>query len=200
LEAQRLKIGPDEALPCGDVLYELADGFLVEKETTAYTSFVASRLACDLSEYLEPRRTGQIIQYAAFLLNESGSNRRRPDVAFISAASWPLDVMPSLTGDWDVVPELAVECTIRGESIARILQKLRDYFSAGVREVWVIIPEGQSVQTYRSLNDVRTYCVADQLRSEIFPDWTLSISELLPHQLHPERDSFLPPSAVMEGL
>jgi len=187
----RASISRDEGLPGGDILYELVDGFLVEKETTAYMSFVASRLACDLAEYLEPLRIGQVIQYGAFLLTESGSSRRRPDVAFLSAQSWPLDVLPSLSSDWDVVPELTVECAIPGASLAVTLQKLGDYFSAGVREVWIVIPENQLVQVHRSLNDVTTIGAGDRLRSAFFPGWEVDVGDLLPHQLYPEQDHFL---------
>ena len=75
-----------------------------------------------------------------FVLDAEHNLRRRPDVAFVSTARWPLDRALPETGDWDVVPDLAVEVISPNDVFKDVLAKVREYFHYGVQVVWVIAP------------------------------------------------------------
>ena len=48
---------------------------------------------------------------------------RRPDLAFVSAAKWPLDRLLPETGDWRIVPDLVVEVVSPNDVFQDVLSK-----------------------------------------------------------------------------
>lgn len=73
---------------------------------------------------------------------------RIPDVAFTSwdrlpGRKVPAEPIPSL------VPDLAVEVLSESNTEAEIARKLREYFSAGVRLVWLVDPEARTVAIHK---------------------------------------------------
>lgn len=178
----------DDSLPSGDILYEMVDGTLVEKDVSAYAAWVAMLLGRRLANFCERHPVGTVTTELVFILDSDQKLRRRPDVAFVSAEKWPVDQPPPPTGDWDLIPDIAIEITNPNDGIAKVMRKVKEYFRYGVTEVWVIIPEGQVVQVYRSLNDVTSFGAGNEIRSEMLPGWSMSVSELLPHVLEAEVD------------
>jgi Uma2 family endonuclease len=58
------------------------------------------------------------------------------------------------------------------------MQKLRDYFSIGVRLVWVVNPNTRSVFAYRSLTDVREFAETDDLPGDdVLPGFAVRVSQ-----------------------
>ncbi len=123
-----------------------------------------------------------------FILSAARKLRRRPDVAFISPEKWPVDQPPPPTGDWELIPDLAIEITSPHDTISKVTGKVREYFRHGVTEVWVIIPEGQLVQVHRSPNDITTFGPDEKVSSVMIPGWSIPVVELLPHELEAEID------------
>jgi Uma2 family endonuclease len=114
-----------------------------------------------------------------FILGTESDLRRRPDMAFVSAARWPLDRELPGTGDWDVVPNLAVEVISPHDVFKDVLAKLREYFHYGVQLVWVIAPEEQQVYVYASPTQVHVLTVRDELTGgEILPGFHLPLAHL----------------------
>ena len=71
---------------------------------------------------------------------EAESNRR-PDIAFVSFERCPADLLPSTRENaWDVVPDLAIEVISPSDLAEEQLEKVLEYFQAGVRLVWVVYP------------------------------------------------------------
>ncbi|MBX3437043.1 MAG: Uma2 family endonuclease [Planctomycetaceae bacterium] len=178
----------DDSLPSDVVLYEMVDGKLAEKEVSAYAAWIILFLGRRLASFCEEPRIGTVTTELVFILDSRRNLRRRPDVAIVGPEKWPLDQPPPPTGDWDLVPNLTVEITSPHDSIAKVMRKVRDYFRHGVTEVWVVIPERQVVQVYRSISDGRTYGVEDVVTSDLLPGWSMPVAELLPHDLEPEFD------------
>ncbi len=178
----------DDSVPSGDILYEMVDGKLVEKDVSAYAAWIATFLSASLHHFCRENRAGTIATELVFILNASRKLRRRPDVAFVSPEKWPVDQPPPPTGDWDLIPDIAIEITSPHDTFAKVTRKVREYFQHGVTEVWVIIPEGQFVQVHRSANDITTFGPGDEIRSEMISDWSMPVVELLPHELEAETD------------
>jgi Uma2 family endonuclease len=114
-----------------------------------------------------------------FILDAQRNLRRRPDVAFVSADRWPLDREIPTTGDWDVVPDLAVEVIRPNDIFQDVLTKLQEYFQYGVQLVWAVVPEAQQVYVYDSPTQVRILTIRDTLTgSTILPDFHLPLASL----------------------
>jgi Uma2 family endonuclease len=103
-EPEPVRAAPDEPL------YEIVNGQRVDlPPTSAYATWLASRLQGRLGPYTEEKGLGPSVIAMLFVLDIARDLRRRPDVTFVSAARWPLDRALPETGDWDVVPDLAIE-------------------------------------------------------------------------------------------
>jgi Uma2 family endonuclease len=57
---------------------------------------------------------------------------------------------PPQEGYPDVAPDLVVEVLSPHDLFPRVLRKVQQYLKAGVRLVWVVVPEDRSVTVYRS--------------------------------------------------
>ena len=127
-------------------LYEIVNGQRVDlPPMSVYTTWLASRLHGRLWPYVEDKGLGMSVAEMLFVLDAEHNLRRRPDVAFVSTARWPLDRALPETGDWDVVPDLAVEVISPNDIFKDVLAKVREYFHYGVQVVWVIAPEERQV-------------------------------------------------------
>jgi Uma2 family endonuclease len=100
---------------------------------------------------------------ALFILDPIKNLRRRPDVAFVSAAKWPLDRLLPETGDWEIVPDLAVEVVSPNDIFLEVLSKMREYFRFGVRQVWIVVPNDQEIYIYNSPTSPHFLTAADEL-------------------------------------
>src|SRR5262249_12157501 len=84
------------------------------------------------------------------------SRQRRPDIAFVSSERWPIDRPTSLRDDaWDVVPVLAVEVISPTDRASDLLDKVIEYFQAGIRLVWIVYPSQRCIHVFEAWNRVR---------------------------------------------
>jgi len=166
--------------PPGDVLYEVVDGRLVELPPMgAYEMDIANWLAGLLNESAREGRRGRVFVELLFRIDVARDLKRRPDVAFVSAARWPAGKRVPKGDAWDMVPDLAVEVVSKSNTAEEILAKLEDYFRAGTRLVWVIFPSVRQVYVYTSPTDVQILAgPADLDGGEIVPDFHLSLHRL----------------------
>jgi Uma2 family endonuclease len=161
-------------------LYEIVDGQRVDlPPMSVYTTWLASRLQSRLGSYVEEHELGTCVMEMLFILDAERNLRRRPDVAFVSADRWPLDREIPTTGDWAIVPDLAVEVISPNDLFQDVILKLCEYFHYGVRLAWAIIPEAQQVYVYDSPTQVRILTVRDTLTgSMILPGFHLPLASL----------------------
>ena len=78
-----------------------------------------------------------------------------------------------------MVPDLAIEVVSPTNTADEVLGKIREYFVAGVRRVWVIYPTEEQAYVYRSptKNDILT--TSDDFDGEdVLPGLRLSLSKL----------------------
>src|SRR5436190_1852374 len=119
-------------------LCELVDGTLVEKPIGLPESMLALYIGRKIGNFAEEHDLG-------IPAGEAGTVRllkglvRIPDVAFFSWDKLPGRVLPSKPIP-DLAPDLAVEVLSEGNTPAEMHRKLREYFLAGVRLVWMIDP------------------------------------------------------------
>ena len=166
-----------------ELFYEIVNGQRVElPPMSAYATWVASRLHGRLGPYAEDKGIGMSVAEMLFVLDAEHDLRRRPDVAFVSTARWPLDRVLPRTGDWDVVPDLAIEVISPNDVFKDVLAKVREYFHYGVQVVWVIAPEEQQAYVYDSPVQVRILTGQDELTGgEVVPGFRMPLVHLFQH-------------------
>src|SRR5262249_10355673 len=121
-----------------DKLYEEIDGRPVEMPPMSVSSVVcASELFGQLFAFVKPRDIGRAVIDALFLLPDPITRNRRPDLAFVSYDRFPKSARVTPENAWDVVPDLAVEVVSPSDGAAEQMEKVIEYFRAGVRLVWV---------------------------------------------------------------
>ena len=88
--------------------------------------------------------------------------------------------MPQLTGRFlEVAPELVVEVISPGDRWQSVREKIADYFSIGVAQVWIVEPELRKVLIYRSTTDIEELQETDELIGEgVLVGFRLKVADL----------------------
>ena len=80
---------------------------------------------------------------------------------------------------WDVIPDLAVEITSPTDRIDDLMDKIDEYFAAGVRLVWAVYPKHRRIYVYDSPTSIRILQIGDDLDGgAVLPGFRLSLSTL----------------------
>ena len=159
-------------------LHEIVRGVRVELPPMGAEAVdAATELSAGLRPFAKQARLGRVVQEALFVIDRAQNTRRRPDVAFVSAERWPLE-RPLPTGDWDVVPDLAVEVVSPNDALYAVLEKIDEYFAAGVREVWVLTPPRREATVYTLDRNPRVVTAAESLETPLLPGFAVKVGEL----------------------
>ncbi|MCC7421646.1 MAG: Uma2 family endonuclease [Planctomycetaceae bacterium] len=163
-----------------DALYEVVDGVVVEKAVSIFAVWIANEIGFLLNTHVRTRRLGWVLTEAVFVLDVTSNLRRRPDLAFVSDARWPVAKSLPTEGDWILSPDLAVEIASPSNTLSELLGKVREYFEHGVAEVWLVVPEERLVYVYRSPRDVTVRTAVDTLSTPLVPDWSVVVGDVIP--------------------
>lgn len=176
---------PERFLSHPDALYEMVDGNVVEiPPMGTYAAVVATLLAAELVFYLRGNPVGRVIAEGLFILDRDRDLRRRPDVAFLSTDRWPADRPIPEEGDIEAVPEIAIEVLSPNDPHSSPMRKLREYFSMGVRQVWLVDPAFQQISIYSTPTDIRIYEADDVIPGEpLLPGLRLAVAPLFQRTL-----------------
>src|SRR5437763_9338365 len=128
-----------------DKRYELDEGELIEMTRPAYRhNRILRILLVGLALYFRQNPIGEAM-LSENLCALSPTIRRSPDVAVILGDRreelWNAKVIP-------IIPDIAVEVLSPSETSPQIHRKLKQYFQAGVKEVWLIDPEGRESEIW----------------------------------------------------
>lgn len=165
-------------------LYEVVDGCWLEVlPMSAYAAKIASRLARRIGDHAEAGGLGEAVVETLFRLPlvEDRARNRRPDVAFVSSQRWPAGTPQPVTANaWDVVPDLAVEIISPNDGMEDLVAKVAEYFRAGVRLVWVVLPVLRQVYVYEAPTTVGIVTDAEALDGgAVLPGFLLPMGNLL---------------------
>lgn len=169
-------------IPSDPPLYEVVNGREVELPPMGIpANWITSRLQVRLGLYAEERKLGQVIAETLFILDRTRNLRRRPDLAFVSAGRWPLDRPLPEAPAWDVIPDLAVEVISPTDLYQEVVGKVREYFYAGVRAVWIVLPRERQVYVYSSPIRVEILDeTADFHGGDVLPGFRLQLGNVFP--------------------
>jgi Uma2 family endonuclease len=161
-----------------DTLYEIVHGQRVEKPAmSAYASLIGFQLAHHVQSFLEQCKRGRAVTEIIFGLGKD--LQRRPDAAYISFERWPEDRLPPHTDPWPVIPNLAIEVVSKSNPAEDLLDKLEEYFRAGVELVWIVYPRQRHVYVYESPTQVHIVNVTEELDGgKVLPGFRLPLATL----------------------
>ena len=174
-------------------LYEVINGQIVEMPPKSFHSTkIGSRIVRKVGGHADDNNLGEVVSETLFRLplEEDAHRNRRPDVAFVSYERWPRDKPESIRDNaWDVVPDLAIEVVSPSDSAADLMDKIGEYFEAGVRQVWVVYPRRRLVQVHDSLEAVRAVGPSGVLDGgNVLPGLKLALQDLFVFPTIEERD------------
>jgi Uma2 family endonuclease len=163
-----------------DEHYEIVDGRrVVTPRMGTYETDVANELNGHLGHFARTNGLGKAVIEMLFRIDAARDLQRRPDVAFVSYQRWPRGRRAAPNDAWDVVPDIAVEVISPTNTATEVLVKVRDYFQAGVRLVWVVYPVEGEVYAYGSPTAIRVLQRGDELDGgAVLPGFRLPLATL----------------------
>jgi Uma2 family endonuclease len=155
--------------------YEFVNGEPEEKEMPgARHSGICTRLARKLGNFVEANKLGEIYQESSFQLE---TNERIPDLAFIAADRIPPEGEPETK--WLLAPDLAVEVISPTDYYEKVHAKAMEYLTAGVKVVWIVSPENQTITSYRSTTNIMAFPYeADLVCEDLLPGFRCPLREI----------------------
>lgn len=128
--------------------------------------------------FVRQHRLGKVrVGEVGIYIRRAPDTLRAADVAFISDARY--SQRKQKRGFLDVAPDLIVEIMSPDDRWSEVTQKLGEYFSIGVRLIWVAEPRTRTVYAYRSLTDVREFKEADYLPGDdVLPGFSVLVAKL----------------------
>jgi len=120
---------------------------------------------------------GTLTCESGFVTERKPDSVRGPDISYW--AKGRLKEIP--VGYFEISPDLIVEILSPSNTTKQTLEKLREYFTKGVRLVWVISPEDRTLTIYRKAEEGRLlHETAMVTGEEVLPGFECRVSDLLP--------------------
>lgn len=162
---------------------ELVDGELVEMpEMSGQGCMIAVILSAFLHPFVRGRNLGVVFDSeTTFQCFGVDSDRiRRPDLSFIAKGRLPREQF--LYGHIRIAPDIAVEIVSPNDEYTNVDGKIEEYIQAGVRLVWVVNPDYETVTVWRPDWSNQRLHKADVLTGEtVLPEFSLPVAELFPN-------------------
>lgn len=181
--ATEARLTAQDLLRIGDdgVRRELVNGRIIEMPPAGgIHGKIVSTIVWFLVDYNRRTGAGEVVSSdTGFVLNVPGDTERvrAPDAAFISRSR----VAGGRLSESFIpnAPDLAVEVLSPSETGPDIQQKVRDYFDAGSRLVWLIAPQARTVTVYRADGSARLLRDHDTLEGEdVLPGLSFPLGDL----------------------
>ena len=174
---------PQVVPPIGDdnPFYEVVGELRVELPPNMVNGIVlGNRIGMAMGEFAESQGVGRATLFTLFRLRSNPDLQRRPDAVYISFDRWAKGRRIPRLDHWDVIPDIAVEVVSPGTLIEQLITKVREYFEAGVRRVWIIYTHESLVYEYDSPRSIRVFMRENVLEGgEILSGFRLPLAELL---------------------
>jgi Uma2 family endonuclease len=158
-----------------DLDYEVVDGHEEIKMAGAKHGEIGAQLIVELGIYLKHNPIGRV--YNSNTTFQIGEDERLPDVSFVSAARIPREGSPS--GKWEIAPDIAIEVISPNDIWDKVNRKVREYFAAGVKQVWLVSQQEREIMIYDSPTQIRVVTVDEELTSEsLLPGFKCRVADL----------------------
>jgi Uma2 family endonuclease len=167
--------------------FEIIEGEIIPMTLQiTHSGRIAVRLLRALADYVDQHEVGEVFREVPFVMSADSNwvaGSRVPDVMFVSAGR--MTELAANDPDWKnkplaLVPDLAVEVSSPTDSHASVEKKIARYLDDGVRLVWLIEPETQTVTIYTPGSKQLTRLSADDTLTggEIVPGFEVAVAGL----------------------
>ncbi len=156
--------------------YEWNDGEIIKFEGMKKKHLKLLRVLTHLFNSTEAYKNGgTLLQEQDVML--TGLQLRRPDLAYFSGEQ--IDGSDK-ENNAEPVPEFAIEVISTFDQIIAVKAKLKEYFTHGVKVVWLIYPDDKLVEVYSSYKEIKI-CTDDDICSArpVLSDFKISVNSLL---------------------
>ena len=158
--------------------YELLKGEVIEMAPPGGVhGGIAVNIASELRTFVRQHDLGRVVVETGFRLVSRPDTVRGPDVAFIAKDRLPVEGLPRAF--FMGAPDLAVEIVSHSDGAGELEMKVSDYLRNGSSSVWVVYPDGQRVQVFRSDGSGRWYSEDAAIEEqELLPGFRLPLHEI----------------------
>ena len=134
--------------------YELVKGVIRRMPLAGFEHGIRSaKIGARLNAYVEKHKLGYVCgAETGFKISQDPDTVRAPDAAFVCQAS--IDEQGISKGYWDGAPDLAVEVISPGDTYTEVAEKVDEWLTAGCAMVWVVNPRRETIEVYRSPEDI----------------------------------------------
>jgi Uma2 family endonuclease len=142
---------------------------------------VVVNFAREIGAFVEARGLGKVMGGEVGITTRRGPDTvRGGDVVFMSAERFARWKREGRRGFLDIAPELVVEVFTRSPGAKKLGEKLREYFSIGVKRVWVVNIARRTIRVHRSPEEYRVFGTRDVLEDdEILPGFRADVRRLV---------------------
>lgn len=117
-------------------------------------------------------KTGTLVAEQNVMLTDI--QMRRPDIAYFTKPQ----VKKGRNGEHEI-PEFVIEVISSNDNLNKVEEKITEYFKAGVKVIWNILPEQKLVYVYTSRKTVKI-CMDDDICSAapVLNEFEIKVSEI----------------------
>jgi Uma2 family endonuclease len=134
-------------------------------------------IASLLKAYLKQTPIGRVAVESGVITERGPDTVRGPDVSFMGKDRLPLGTR--VQGFVEQAPDLCVEVVSPSNTRRKLNDKIKEYFFAGAREVWVVDPEERSVNVFREPMVGKIYKEEAVLDGgDVLPGFTCKVADL----------------------
>jgi Uma2 family endonuclease len=159
---------------------ELVNGVVITMPPPSfYHGLCCNRIGRKLGNFVDEARAGFVTNNdSGVILARDPDTVRGPDVAF-----WGRERLlePPREGYPSIPPDLVVEVLSPSDVFTKVQRKVQQYLRAGVRLIWVVVPEDRSVAVYRPGQEPRILSDGEVLGGEdVLPGFSCPVADLFP--------------------
>ncbi|MGB3692005.1 MAG: Uma2 family endonuclease [Spirulinaceae cyanobacterium] len=116
------------------------------------------------------------------IFNLPGGGSRSPDVAWVAKERWLALTSEQRRKFPPICPNFVIELRSPSDRLKPLQEKMREYLDCGLRLGWLINPQNNTVEIYRSQQAVETLSLPIFLLGEdVLPGFTLLIEQMSSH-------------------
>lgn len=134
--------------------YELVKGIIRRMPPAGFEhGILSSKIGSNLNKHIKKHQLGYVCSAGTgFKISQNPDTVRAPDAAFICQAAIDEQGIPN--GYWEGAPDLAVEVISPSDRDIEVDEKVDEWLIAGCAMVWVVNPRRETVEVYRSPEDI----------------------------------------------
>ncbi|MDE0085750.1 MAG: Uma2 family endonuclease [Candidatus Poribacteria bacterium] len=134
--------------------YELVKGVIRRMPLAGFEhGILLSKIGSNLDKYIKKHQLGYVCSAGTgFKISQNPDTVRAPDAAFVCQAAIDEQGIPK--GFWEGAPHLAVEVISPSDTDTEVDEKVDEWLIAGCEMVWVVNPRRETVEVYRSPEDI----------------------------------------------